>query len=181
MVPGGFVADGELDTLANIISIGDALIAADNYDILMSWVHPLDFGPKALVRVIKEKIAENKVKKYDSIVEFFESAVLDNACRIARREIPMTHSECLTKWDQTVGHSLGNDDQVLDAIGRLNKRMDMFESRGVKRPSSAQGRRPAQRGGPSSNATNSDTTYCLQFNTRKGCSNNETRDPSRLH
>ena len=173
VVPGGFVADGELDTLANIPDIGEALIAADNYDILMSWVHPLDFGPKAIVRVIKEKIADNKVKKVTDIVDFFEGSVLDNACRIARREIPMTHTECIIKWDQTVGPSMGNEEVMLETIFKLEKRLDMMESRGVKRTSISQnqGRRNNPKVGPTSTITSSGATFCLMFNTRKGCTN----------
>ena len=160
------------DLLTNMENLGECVLAVENYDLIASYLHPLDYGPKCLKRVILEKVTKGQVSEVADVILFFNSIVNENACRIARRDLPLEHSELLVKWDHIVGvslpstHSAVKETKELAAtVSSLQREFNNYKSQTMKRPIQS-GKRDSKR--PRGVASGG---YCLEFNSRKGCSN----------
>ena len=95
---GGRFVEG--DRYKDLRDARDALLAVDNYETVYSWLHPQDFGAKAMRRVVVEKYANGNVLSVGPILRFFTAVTYDNANRATRKELPLKYEELLTKWDQ---------------------------------------------------------------------------------
>ena len=78
----------------------DLLVGAFNYYELMREIHPYDFGPRAMFRVLLEHCLYSETKTPESLKKFFVSITEANASRACTGKPSLTYKECLVQWNR---------------------------------------------------------------------------------
>ena len=80
-----------------ISSMGEAVMALLNCDLIMRHLHPCDYGTTAIVRFLLEKInhpnSQARISSVGTVCSFFQSALKANADRVLGPEYPRTYQE----------------------------------------------------------------------------------------
>ena len=94
----------------------DLVMACLNYSELMREIHPYDYGPRALFRVVMEHVSKDKVKSPGPIRKFFMTVTEENASRACRGRPSLTYEECDARWSRinpaTYGTDLNTDENA---------------------------------------------------------------------
>ena len=89
--------------------VGDLVLACLNYMELMREIHPYDYGPRAIFRVVMEHYAKDKVKSPGPIHKFFMTITEENASRACRGRPSLTYEECDARWARINPVTYGTD------------------------------------------------------------------------
>ena len=168
------IAEGE--NFVAMESIGEAVLAVDNFHFISKWIHPQDWGTKSIQRLILEKYTKQQISDVSEVTDFFTVAVTENCNRAHRKEKPLTFDELSIKWEQVAGAPRLNKRQ--SEIDRRRQiateqqirelKMEIKEMRGRKRPNTDTLDRPMKRFKKGSSG------FCPDFNSLQGCPNDRT-------
>ena len=140
--------------------------AAYNYAAMHGQFHPMDWSPKALLKVMLDKLFEGP-PTVEQLSRLFKKYISENGGRAQKNGVPLTYMEIVGLWNTFIVPSSINMGAVDKAI---NNKVKQF----------MKGRRPP----PSPNLTSSPKKprltkddYCQDWNTSKSfplCSNTQS-------
>ena len=97
---GGLGGLKQTRNLRDIKTMDEAVIALMNCDVIWNQLHPCDYGTKALVRFLMDKIhhqnSQSKLTSVVAVTNFFQSAFKGNADRVLGPDNPRTYQEIVT-------------------------------------------------------------------------------------
>ena len=163
------VAGGGLQQTKNIrmiTSLGEAVMALLNCDLIMRHLHPCDYGTTAIVRFLLERInhsnSQARIASVSTVCSFFQSAFKANADRVLGPECPRTYQEVsafFSSMDWSAGMPAA-EPVAQAAVASTPQAGRKFTSAGKKEDFKV-------KGGKVVKFKNQD--ICYQFQTRLGC------------
>ena len=100
------------EELVNLRSVGEAVRCIGRYEVIYSFLHPLDWAARAIRQLVEEKNAIGCIGHSDVLARFFASVTMENGARAARNELPLTVPELRIKWDQSSAGPSGQTDMI---------------------------------------------------------------------
>ena len=162
MKPNGFE---EGDGFVELVETSDAVLAVSNYVDVMRFLHPLDYGPQALFKVVLERFVIDDSQAED-IKKFFAACIEENAGRAVRGELPMSYNDCKTQWKMMPENKNEDRDGLSPAqFDRLKKQLF------------SEFKKNKSNGGPPHKKQR--LPYCGKFNLPKGCPYKKTEEGCR--
>ena len=130
-----------------------------NYAAMHGQFHPLDWSPKALLKVVLDKASESSptVSQYENL---FEKFINENAGRAQKNGVPLTYADIVTLWTTFISTNSVTINQMY--VDKLVQNSILQQVKGNK-PS---GKRPG--GGPSNSPNKKPKVeFCSDWNTNK--------------
>ena len=123
-----------------IATLGEAVMALLNCELIMRHLHPCDYGTTAICRFLIERINHSddrlKIKIIQQVCSFFQAAFKENADRVLGPEHPRTYPEIVTFYNSMGWYNNeGNQGSLLGGSGSVGS--PNSEGKGKKRQNSS--------------------------------------------
>ena len=129
---------------------GDLILGCHNYVELMREIHPYDFGPRAMFRVMVEHFVNDRLTDPAPLRRFFMTMTEENAGRACRGQASATYEECGARWKRINPATYGNverkrmieneKDEVTDkVVDKVLARMGKKDGKQHKKTKKARG------------------------------------------